>query len=152
MSEIPCESCNELLDLDKKKPICLPCGHTLCKSCLNDIWKRMAYIKCPIDSKKHFLKLDDFPTNYLVLKLISNEKLANKTTTKNLNIGIVKKNTVTGGKLDSSRKTTGNKKKGDSKLDTSKLDTSKMDDDPEDTSEVTDLSFTNPKVNLFLNS
>ena len=72
MNDIPCENCGLALDTDKRNPVCLPCGHTVCKSCLTDIWRRLAYIKCPIDSKKHFLKLEDFPTNFLVQKLIAN--------------------------------------------------------------------------------
>jgi len=73
MNDIPCENCKEFYDLQKRIPISLPCGHSLCKVCLADVFKRLSYIKCPVDSKKHFLKLDDFPTNFLVRKLISGE-------------------------------------------------------------------------------
>jgi len=73
MTEIPCENCSEILDSDKRNPMVLPCGHTICKTCLADIWRRLAYIKCPIDAKKHFSKLEDFPTNFLVQKLINND-------------------------------------------------------------------------------
>ncbi len=88
VNDIPCDNCGEMYDNDKRKPICLPCGHTFCKSCLNEIWKRLSYIKCPQDNKKHFLKIDDFPINFLVQKIITGDKIGpiKKSTTSTTNL------------------------------------------------------------------
>jgi hypothetical protein len=45
-----CPVCEEKYNLDNEKnPLCLECGHTLCKKCLNDIITRQI-LQCPLDS------------------------------------------------------------------------------------------------------
>jgi len=65
-----CESCKESYNSDKKKPIYLPCSHTFCKQCLADNLKKNSYIRCPIDNKKHFQMLEQYPTNQLIIRQI----------------------------------------------------------------------------------
>jgi|LauGreDrversion4_2_1035121.scaffolds.fasta_scaffold1370325_1 hypothetical protein len=67
-NNIICETCKESYNVDKKKPIYLPCSHTFCKQCLADNLKKNSYIKCPIDSKKHFQMLEQYPTNQLIMR------------------------------------------------------------------------------------
>ena len=47
-----CQVCQEKYKLnDEKIPLCLECGHSLCKQCLNDIITRQN-LHCPFDSKQ----------------------------------------------------------------------------------------------------
>ena len=47
-----CQVCQEKYKLnDEKIPLCLECGHSLCKQCLNDIISRQN-LHCPFDSKQ----------------------------------------------------------------------------------------------------
>jgi hypothetical protein len=71
-SLVVCESCKSGLNSKDKVPHLLPCGHTVCKKCLDSIWKRYAYIKCPFDNKKHFNDLTTFPINFLMMEMVKN--------------------------------------------------------------------------------
>ena len=47
-----CQVCQEKYKInDEKNPLCLECGHSLCKQCLNDIITRQN-LHCPFDSKQ----------------------------------------------------------------------------------------------------
>ena len=72
-SSVNCETCKELYNSDNKKPIYLPCSHTFCRSCLEANFKKNSYLKCPLDNKKHFQPLDQYPINRILLKEIKAE-------------------------------------------------------------------------------
>ena len=74
MNSILCGKCNIEYNHDKNLPIFIPCGHTFCKICLKEIYKKNSYIICPEDGKKLYLALDHYPVNHLILKKIQVEK------------------------------------------------------------------------------
>jgi hypothetical protein len=78
MNSTNCGKCNLEYNGEKKAPIFLPCGHTFCKKCLKDIYKKNSFIICPEDGKKLYLALDHYPVNHLILKKITNNKSSNK--------------------------------------------------------------------------
>lgn len=47
-----CKICHEFYDDTTKRPLILPCGHTLCEYCLKIIFKSNQ-VKCPFDKKVH---------------------------------------------------------------------------------------------------
>lgn len=60
-----CEICFNKYN-ESRKPHMLPCGHTLCKFCIEDITKRRI-ILCPMCQKEFVSDLNKFPINYTVL-------------------------------------------------------------------------------------
>ena len=66
-----CPVCEEKYDLDNEKnPLCLECGHTLCKKCLNDIITRQI-LQCPLDSKQITSTfIDAFIRNKIIEKAV----------------------------------------------------------------------------------
>ncbi len=75
-----CDNCLFVFNLDTNLPMLLPCGHTVCKKCLNSIWNRFAYIKCPFDGKKHFQDLKTYVTNSIIEDIVIkySEEVKNK--------------------------------------------------------------------------
>lgn len=47
-----CKICHDLYDRTSKRPLILPCGHTICEYCLKIILKSNQ-VKCPFDKKIH---------------------------------------------------------------------------------------------------
>jgi hypothetical protein len=76
MNSILCGKCNSEYNNDKNVPVFLPCGHTYCKKCLSDIYKKNSYIICPDDGKKLYLALDHYPVNHIIMKKITNNNAA----------------------------------------------------------------------------
>ena len=61
-----CEICHEIYTESYRIPLNLPCGHTLCDICIDEIKKHSPQFKCP------YCKADvrdlNFPKSYQILK------------------------------------------------------------------------------------
>lgn len=69
-SLLECGICLETFDANAKKPVVLPCGHTVCKQCVSQISKNKNTLGCPFCKKQHVVKVEDLPVNYQVLGAI----------------------------------------------------------------------------------
>ena len=65
-----CTLCNELYDLDVHRPKALPCGHTFCLNCLNQIYKLNGRLTCPLDYKVYWDKAETFPDNHAIKHML----------------------------------------------------------------------------------
>lgn len=73
-----CKICHELYDTATRKPLILPCGHTICEYCLKIIFTSNQ-IKCPFDKKVHaFKERQDIGTNQQLYDFIAAEKTLNE--------------------------------------------------------------------------
>ena len=79
-----CSICSECFSNDIRLPKCLPCGHTVCSSCLANMRSESVQvemdqaakytIRCPNCRKTFAFKdLDDFPTNFIIIGESSDE-------------------------------------------------------------------------------
>ncbi|XP_052130965.1 uncharacterized protein LOC113208475 isoform X2 [Frankliniella occidentalis] len=68
---LKCDICFVNFDLDSHRPKCLPCGHTICKECVE---KPDMGRKCPTCRKAFRQRRpEDLPDNFLVAQLLENE-------------------------------------------------------------------------------
>jgi len=67
-SVLKCEICFNPYDANERKPMNLPCGHTVCNSCLAQI-KSSGHFQCPFD-RKEFNCNDQIPVAYTLLAVI----------------------------------------------------------------------------------
>ena len=73
-----CKICHELYDTTTRKPLILPCGHTICEYCLKIIFASNQ-IKCPFDKKVHtFKERQDIGINQQLYDFIAAEKSLNE--------------------------------------------------------------------------
>lgn len=63
-----CPVCYEIYDKAVKLPICLPCGHTLCRPCLSKVKVSPGRGMCPYDRREFFSAIDFLPVNYALLE------------------------------------------------------------------------------------
>ncbi len=70
LESLKCLNCSSFLNNNSNAPIILNCGHTICKKCLENIFKRMFYVKCPFDNQKFFYELNNYPINYMALEYV----------------------------------------------------------------------------------
>lgn len=69
-----CKICKELYDSTTRRPMILPCGHTICEYCLKIIFKS-SQIKCPFDKKLHSFKdRHEIGINYQLYELFSEKE------------------------------------------------------------------------------
>ncbi|KAL7712738.1 hypothetical protein QTN25_009569 [Entamoeba marina] len=64
-----CSVCYNDYDQIDCKPVSLPCGHSLCSKCVNQLTKRNP-IHCPICVRSHPVPSNNFPVNYLAIRFI----------------------------------------------------------------------------------
>ena len=75
-----CENCKETFNLSTKMPYLLPCGHTLCRICLENIWEKQKKLKCPFDQIEHINHhIDSLPRNEILIDIIKNYSGLKKT-------------------------------------------------------------------------
>ena len=75
-----CENCKETFNLSTKMPYLLPCGHTLCRFCLENIWEKQKKLKCPFDQIEHINHhIDSLPRNEILIDIIKNYSGLKKT-------------------------------------------------------------------------
>lgn len=67
---ISCEKCEEEFNQEHKIPLILPCGHTICRKCIESIMSKLGYVRCPIDAKRHYNDIKHFPKNLNLISLI----------------------------------------------------------------------------------
>lgn len=71
MDYIPtCPICFERFGAEITKPLSLPCGHTICKSCLLKMKGTQNPMVCPMDKKPIGAEINQISPNYIVLDMI----------------------------------------------------------------------------------
>jgi hypothetical protein len=70
---LECQICFEEYDNSNKKPLVLECGHSICQKCLQQILSsnRQNLMKCPFDNKQLTRSLDQCPTNWSYIDIIT---------------------------------------------------------------------------------
>ncbi|XP_050307708.1 E3 ubiquitin-protein ligase SH3RF3 isoform X3 [Anthonomus grandis grandis] len=68
---LECSVCLERLDTSSKV---LPCQHTFCKKCLQDIYQRHKELRCPECRIIVTTKIEDLPPNVLLMRLLEGMK------------------------------------------------------------------------------
>ena len=63
-----CRICKKAFNSSKRKPLCLPCGHTVCPKCLSTFQSSTIKGICPFDNKEFFRIIDSIPVNYALLE------------------------------------------------------------------------------------
>ena len=66
---LTCQICLSAYEEKTRPPMCFPCGHTLCKSCMGKMGNH-----CPFDRREFSLTGERFPVNDLLLKALSRSK------------------------------------------------------------------------------
>lgn len=63
-----CPVCYEIYDKARTLPVCMPCGHTICKVCACTLKLHHAKISCPLDRKVFDAVADFLPINHALLE------------------------------------------------------------------------------------
>lgn len=63
-----CQICKKAFNPIERKPLCLPCGHTVCPMCLSTFQSSSIKGICPFDKKEFFKIIDSIPVNYALLE------------------------------------------------------------------------------------
>ncbi|XP_052125773.1 uncharacterized protein LOC113214422 isoform X3 [Frankliniella occidentalis] len=69
--DLKCDICFLNFDVDSHRPKCLPCGHTICKECVENPAMRRKCPTCRKAFKQH--RPEDLPDNVLAVRLLENE-------------------------------------------------------------------------------
>lgn len=80
-SFLECGICLEQFNESKRKPVVLPCGHTICIPCISLMAKDNS-VECPFDHKKHEVKIEDLPINFQVLGFLDAKPSSDTESTK----------------------------------------------------------------------
>ena len=68
---LDCSVCYERFDLKLKKPVILPCAHTICMTCAKKLYKQ-GQLMCPFDKKIMYVQsMSDLKINFQVTSYIS---------------------------------------------------------------------------------
>jgi B-box zinc finger len=67
-----CPICAYNYENQSRQPICLPCGHTICKICVYSLRHSLLTGCCPFDRKEYFFIEDLLPVNYALLNTQEN--------------------------------------------------------------------------------
>lgn len=70
---LECSVCMEQLDATSKV---LPCQHTFCRQCLEEIYNTKNALHCPECRTLVTLRVDDLPPNILLIRLLESMKYA----------------------------------------------------------------------------
>lgn len=62
-----CPMCTKMYNTVSLEPICLPCGHSICRSCLLNLKHSLFSGNCPFDSKEFYYIEGLLPVNYALL-------------------------------------------------------------------------------------
>ena len=69
-----CQICMNRFDIQKRPPLSLKCGHTLCEACAKELCKDRP-VRCPFDKKSaDCSSTDQMGRNFVILDLIEAEK------------------------------------------------------------------------------
>jgi hypothetical protein len=73
-SILSCQICMHKYDRQKRVPLCLKCGHTVCEQCAKSLIK-YGRIKCPFDNQSFdHVNVELLGRNFTLLDLIDAEK------------------------------------------------------------------------------
>ena len=64
-----CPCCKEIYDPKVKPALALPCGHSLCRACMQKA-PRSRNLTCPLDFRSHPIPTTGFPPDYLLMELV----------------------------------------------------------------------------------
>jgi len=67
-AKFSCSMCGSVYEQDSRLPVCLPCGHSLCKECSISNKTSPLKGKCPFDGKEYYYIIDKMPVNFAVLE------------------------------------------------------------------------------------
>mmetsp|Transcript_9815 Transcript_9815/g.19325 ORF Transcript_9815/g.19325 Transcript_9815/m.19325 type:complete len:318 (-) Transcript_9815:203-1156(-) len=67
---LTCAVSLELFDSKERLPLILTCGHSLCKSCIQNIRQAQGFIMCPIDRTTENKPIESLITNLALLQLV----------------------------------------------------------------------------------
>jgi hypothetical protein len=76
-----CKTCSIEFNSSEHLPILIPCGHSMCKKCLDSSCKNIGYVKCGYDLKKYFFDATYYNRNATGIEFfqkISNIKVSPK--------------------------------------------------------------------------
>ena len=62
-----CGICLDFYNVQQKKPMVMPCGHTLCEACAKQLEGGKDNFECPYCKVTHFTKVENLPINYQLL-------------------------------------------------------------------------------------
>jgi hypothetical protein len=68
-----CNSCLLGYNIESRRPMVLPCGHTLCSKCIDSKRDIKDYIKCPYDRNKYHYIKDNILINPFILNTINSK-------------------------------------------------------------------------------
>lgn len=63
-----CPVCYEIYNKSRTIPVCMPCGHTICKVCANRLKLHHCKISCPLDRHEFDTVPDFLPINHALLE------------------------------------------------------------------------------------
>jgi hypothetical protein len=69
-----CSICFEPFDDIKRVPKLLPCQHSFCEKCINDLVRGPVSIDCPICRVNHRIKIEDVPKNRFIIQFLETNK------------------------------------------------------------------------------
>ena len=65
-----CYSCKKHFNYGKNTPLVIHCGHSFCKTCLEDLHKKRR-VKCPkCKYSARYDNVDDIPINHALVKVM----------------------------------------------------------------------------------
>ena len=65
-----CPTCSNGFDYAARDPICLPCGHTVCRDCIGQIRQTSTRGVCPYDRKEFSTASDSLTVNFAIRSMI----------------------------------------------------------------------------------
>ena len=68
-----CDNCGKNFNLGMNLPYFLPCGHTMCKICLDNIWEKNFNIKCPLDNYEKLGHIKYIKKNEYIISLLKRD-------------------------------------------------------------------------------
>ena len=68
-----CDNCGSNYNVSTHIPYYLPCGHSICKMCLDEIWEKSFNIRCPLDNYEKLGHKKYIPKNEYIISLLNHD-------------------------------------------------------------------------------
>jgi hypothetical protein len=66
-----CKNCSRDFDSSQRTPILIPCGHSICKKCLESSCRNNGFVKCGSDFKKFFFNAENYKINETAIEFFN---------------------------------------------------------------------------------